>query len=188
MKNRFRIPSALLLLAALLPLIQLAADRAHAIDLGREVASTPYDGYMGNVERVFGKFRHIDLKVDDVRRALRTAKRFRYFFDRSNPYVAQLPKVTEATKSGDCKAKSLWVAEKMGDEKIRFVVGKQSRRSQIAHAWLLRPKDGIWYALDPTNESDLLLAERIEGRRLFPRYSYDSAFRYHHPSYSRYFE
>jgi len=54
-----------------------------------------------------------------------------------NPYEPTLPEVTEAMRAGDCKAKALWLAQKMGDSQSRYVVGKMDPNSRLSHAWLL---------------------------------------------------
>ena len=41
-------------------------------------------------------------------------------------------------------------------------------------------------SLRMTNESDILNAERIVGRKLIPQFSYTSSTRYQHPSYNQY--
>jgi hypothetical protein len=118
--------------------------------------------------------------MDEVRSQLRTARRLRYYFDPAQPYVPQLPEVTEATKQGDCKAKSLWLIKKMGDRSSRYVIGKASPGSSIWHAWLLWPKEGAWLILDPTTQSDLLNADRITGGKWDAKYSYNGSGAYTH--------
>jgi hypothetical protein len=138
------------------------------------------------VRQVFGKCGSATVSVETVRSQLRTARRYRYYYNPSNPYEPALPEITEARQAGDCKAKSLWLAQKLGDSSVRYVVGKPTANSRLSHAWLLWPKGGGWYAVDPTMETDLLLAERIVGRKLIPQYSYNGQRAFVHPSYHTY--
>lgn len=163
-----------------------ASAQAGEVDLGHPASGTPYDRYHGPVRQVLGRCGEATVSVETVRSQLRTARRFRYYYDASNPYIPALPEVTEAKHAGDCKAKSLWLAQKIGDSHSRYVVGKATTHSRISHAWLLWPKSGVWYAADPTMESDLLRADRIVGRKLFPQYSYSGHGAFIHPSYSTY--
>lgn len=118
--------------------------------------------------------------VEDVRASLRTARRFRYYFDSANPYVPVDPETTDATHQGDCKAKSLWLAWKMDDRRVRFTIGKATRGAKMSHAWLLWYEGSEWYALDPTMESDVLPMKRLSGRKLFPQYSFTATKTYAH--------
>jgi hypothetical protein len=155
------------------------------VDTGQP-SSTPYDRYMGPVRQVFGRFGGASPSVDEVRTQLRTARRFRYYFNAAEPYTPQMPEVTEARREGDCKAKSLWLASKMGDRSVRFVVGKTKPGAKMSHAWLLWSNGGTWLFLDPTMESDVLYAERLVGRKLIPQYSYSASSSYSHPTFSQF--
>ena len=169
----------LLLLSAFVALsLPLSAE----VDTGRPTSGTPYDRYLGPVRQVLGRSGGAPT-VDEVRSQLRTARRFRYYYDKSEPYIPQAPEVTESRQQGDCKAKAVWLASKMGDPKARYVIGKMLPNSRISHAWLLWSNGGTWLHLDPTNETDLLDAERIVGRKLIPQYSYTSSSTYSHPTY-----
>lgn len=147
---------------------------------GSVVSHTPYDPYLEPVRKTFARLRGSQPTIDEVRANLRTARRFHYYFDKSNPYRPIEPEITEATHQGDCKAKSLWLAWKMDDRRIRFAIGKAQPGSQILHAWLLWKDGNKWYALDPTKESDVLSLERIAGRKLLPKYSYSISSKYAH--------
>lgn len=174
---------------ARLLIIAVLSSRAglHAqVDTGRPTSGTPYDGYLSPMRQTYAGMRGGSPTTDDVRAQLRIAHRFRYFFDPAQPYTPQLPSVTESRGEGDCKAKSLWLANKLGDRRIRYVIGKVSPSSKIAHAWLLWPNGGSWTFLDPTNSSELILADRVVGRRLFSRYSYAGSSAYLHPTYGQY--
>src|SRR4051812_28435031 len=94
--------------------LSAAAD----IDLGSSVSRTPYDGYLGPMWQVLGKLSGGQPDVALVEQLTRQSNGFRYVFKKEQPYVPQTPEETEATKSGDCKAKSLWLASKMNTRKV----------------------------------------------------------------------
>ena len=150
------------------------------VNLGRVTPHSPYDAYLGPVRKTFARFRGSQPTVDEVRAQLRTARRFHYYFDNGNPYVPVEPEITDATRQGDCKGKSLWLAWKMDDRRVRFTIGKVTPSARMSHAWLLWNEGGEWFALDPTNESDLLPLQRIAGHKLFPQYSYSTSAIYVH--------
>jgi len=151
------------------------------IDLGRP-AATPYDRYHGPVRQVLARSGSGAPSIDEVRSQLRTARRFRYYFNKAEPYIPQAPEVTEAKRQGDCKAKSLWLADKMRDRNTRYVVGKAKPGDRLSHAWLLWANGGTWLFLDPTMESDVVYAERVAGRKLILQYSYTASSSYAHPN------
>jgi hypothetical protein len=186
LSQRLSIAARLMIFVALQLVFGTGVVPAGEIDLGHPTSRTPYDRYNGPVRQVFGNCGAATVSVETVRSQLRTARRFRYYYDPANPYEPALPEVTEAKRAGDCKAKALWLAQKMGDSRARYVVGKIDPNARLGHAWLLWPKSGTWYAVDPTNETDLLLAERIVGRKLFPHYSYNGQGAFVHPSYLTY--
>lgn len=113
-----------------------------------------------------------------MKQYVRTGKSFRYYM--KDPYVPQTPAETEASKSGDCKAKSLWVAWKMDDRSVRYVIGKARAVSQISHAWLMWPGPGGWFILDPTNFSSPLAANRVSRSEFTPIYSYTAGGKFAH--------
>lgn len=141
---------------------------------------------MGPVRAVYARSGSNSPTLDEVRADFRTARRFRYFFNKDEPYIPQAPEVTEARQQGDCKAKSVWLANKMLDRNTRYVVGKAKIGSKISHAWLLWPNGGEWFFLDPTMEGDVISADQVTGRKLIMRFSYRGSTAYAHPSYSQY--
>lgn len=172
----------------LLPLILTATCTLlrGAADTGRPCGSTPYDSNLGPMRQTYARLGSGSPSVSDVRAQLRTAYRFRYYYDPAQPYKPQLPAVTESKQQGDCKAKSLWLASKMGTRNARYVIGKATLSSRISHAWLLWSSDGGWIILDPTNTSDIIQADRVVGKKLVPRFSYSGSSTYSHPTYSQY--
>jgi hypothetical protein len=177
-------------LSLLLPLAFFAASTRFfgEVDTGRPTGGTPYDSYLGPMRQTYARLGGGSPSINDVRSQLRTAYRFRYYFDAAQPYTPQLPAVTESKQQGDCKAKSLWLANKMGTRSARYVIGKGAKGSRISHAWLLWPNGGSWIILDPTNTAEIIQAERVAGKRLFPKFSYSGGSAYSHPSYSQYFQ
>jgi hypothetical protein len=156
------------------------------VDAGRPVGGTPYDPYLGPMRQTYSRLGGGSPSINDVRSQLRTANRFRYYFDAGQPYTPQAPEVTESRKQGDCKAKSLWLASKMGTRSARYTIGKATTGSKIAHAWLLWSNGGEWVILDPTNNSEIIQADRVVGKKLIPKFSYSGGSAYAHPSYSQY--
>ena len=124
--------------------------------------------------------------MDEVRSQLRTARRFRYYFNPAQPYTPQTPEVTESRQEGDCKAKSLWLASKMKARGVRYAIGRAKPNADMSHAWLLWSNGGTWICLDPTLESDVLYADRLVGKKLITQYSYTGSGTYTHPTYSQY--
>ncbi len=100
-------------------LIATAALLRAEVDTGRPCGGTPYDSYMGPMRQTFARLGDGSPSVSDVRSQMRTAYRFRYYFDPAQPYTPQTPEVTESRQQGDCKAKSLWLAQQDGRRATR---------------------------------------------------------------------
>jgi hypothetical protein len=157
------------------------------IDLGYRSSSTPYERYMSSVKGVLRKVsgRPASASMDSVRKLMRQGRRFRYSF--TTPYTANLPSVTATRKAGDCKDKSLWLANRLNDSSVRYVIGKASRRSKMSHAWLYWKDDrGQWWILDCTNRSRPLRADRVSKNSYIPFYSYSKNGAYRHAGLSRF--
>ena len=174
----------------ILPIILFATSvRLGAeVDAGRPCGSTPYDAYMGPMRQVYAQMGGGSPSVNDVRSQMRTAYRFRYYFDPAQPYVPQTPAVTESRQQGDCKAKSLWLLSKMGTRDARYTLGKAKVGSRISHVWLLWSNGGTWIVLDPTATPEIMEAERVVGKKCIARYSYSGRNVYKHPTYSQYIQ
>jgi len=153
-----------------------------AFDLGASAGSTPYDPYLRPVKQVLGSLSGSGADLGRVSQLMRTGHAFRYSF--TEPYTAQLPSVTAATKKGDCKAKSLWLADQLGDRNIRYVIGKATRTSKISHAWLMWNDGSRWWVLDPTNVSKPIPADSTSRNEYIALYSYDSGRSYRHAGLS----
>src|SRR4051794_8981978 len=76
-------------------------------DLGSRVSSTPYDRYFGPIISTMASLGSNNPPLPQVEELVRTGRAFRYYM--KDPYIPQSPQETESSKSGDCKAKSLWV-------------------------------------------------------------------------------
>lgn len=149
-----------------------ASPRANEFDPGSPTSKTPYDAYLDPVYKVFHELGEGQPDESTVEKLVREGRAFRYFFNKDQPYVPQAPEVTEATKTGDCKAKSLWLAAKMNSRGVRFVIGKLSLGSPKSHAWLVWQSPQGWLILDATNYSKPLVPERVSPTELVPTYSY----------------
>ena len=78
-------------LILILPIILIATSvllRAE-VDTGRPCGGTPYDAYMGPMRQTYARLGDGSPSINDVRSQLRTAYRFRYYFDASQPYTPQ---------------------------------------------------------------------------------------------------
>jgi hypothetical protein len=143
-----------------------------AQDLGTATSSTPYDKYFGPMRTTLSALGSNHPPLDNVRDYVRTGRGFRYAM--KDPLVPQTPAETEATHSGDCKAKSLWVASKMDDHTVHFIVGKARAQSGMNHAWLLWKGPDGWLILDATMYSTPLDLARIGPNEFIPLYSFTS--------------
>jgi len=141
-------------------------------------ASTPYDRYMAPVHRVLRSLNGQPPSFEKVAALTRKGYNFRYVYD--EPYVAPLPQVTEARRAGDCKAKSLWLANAMNDPSVRYVIGKARRTSKISHAWLMWKYKGQWWILDPTNTPKPIPAASASPDEYIVFYTYDRNGSYKH--------
>jgi hypothetical protein len=118
--------------------------------------------------------------MERVEALMRQGFAFKYSFD--SPYLAAMPEVTAAKRSGDCKAKSLWLASCMNDKDVLYVIGKARLTSKISHAWLMWKKDGRWWILDPTNTAEPIPAEAVGPDDYLVNYSYNRNGSYCHPA------
>jgi len=169
----------------LLSLITLTAAgacfAAAPIDLGTSAGYTPYDRYMNPVKQVLTHLNGSAAPtMQQVCQWMNEGRNFRYSF--TDPYTAATPAVTAQIHAGDCKAKSLWLADQINDPSIRFVIGRARSSSKISHAWLMWKNEGRWWILDCTNFRQPIAADRINpDREYIPLYSYTKAgsFRHH---------
>jgi hypothetical protein len=148
------------------------------LDLGFPASATPYDAYMSPVKQVLTRLASEETSMDRVRALMHEGRAFRYSF--TSPYVAATPEVTATTRSGDCKAKALWLADELNDDSVRFVIGKAHRTSQMSHAWLLWQHDNRWWILDCTNNWDPIPADRVSSSQYIPYYSFAKDREYRH--------
>ena len=116
--------------------------------------------------------------MEQVCKLMREGRSFRYSY--TDPYRPALPAITADRKAGDCKAKSLWLCSQLGDENVRYVIGKVRRNAKISHAWLLWRNEGRWWILDCTNTSRPIAADTLSEHQYIPLYSYDKSGSYRH--------
>jgi hypothetical protein len=166
-----------LALSALLLAANLSASAA-VVDLGTAASATPYDRYLTPVKQVFNNIHTEGVTLDRVNALMRQGRAFRYAH--TEPYVPALPQDTAARHCGDCKDKALWLMDQLGDQNVRFVIGKLDRGSNVSHAWLLWEHDGQWWILDCTMLAHAIPAERASANEYVPLYSFskNSAFRH----------
>lgn len=165
-------------LSSLAGLFLAASSALAGFDLGTAAPSTPYEPYMRPVKQVLGTLEGQNASMDRVKQLLKTGYGFRYSF--TEPYVAASPEVTARTRTGDCKAKSLWLVDQMGDRHVRYVIGKARSTSKISHAWVMWNDGNRWWILDPTNTSRPIAADSVSKNEYIPLYSYDSGHAYRH--------
>ena len=139
---------------------------------------TPYDPYCGPVDAVMHHLNGASPSFATVASLVRQGYSFKYVFDA--PYLAQSPQETQAKRAGDCKAKSLWLASRMNDSSLRYVIGKARRTSRISHAWLMWKNQGRWWILDPTNVPEPIAADSVGPDDYIINYSYDRSGSYCH--------
>lgn len=155
------------------------ASATRAFDL-QAAGFTPYDRYMGSVRTVFAGLSSRQPTATDACRLMRISHSFRY--TPRDPYRADLPALTAARGAGDCKAKALWLYDRLGDSRALYVIGKLSTRAKASHAWLYWRYDGRWWILDPTNSSTPIAADTVDRGRYVPYYSFSRGVAYRHPA------
>jgi hypothetical protein len=163
---------------SILSLLLASAAGFAGVDLGASARSTPYDAYMHSVKQILGTLHGSSAEMSRVNTLMREGRNFRYSF--TEPYQAALPSVTASTHSGDCKAKALWLCEEMGDQNVRFVVGKMHANSKMSHAWVLWQHEGRYWILDCTNTSRPIAADTVSSRDYIPLFSWGKNGTYRH--------
>lgn len=171
-------PIRFLACLAALGLLSLSASASRSINLGEPTRSTPYDGYMAPVKNVLKRIDGSESSMQKAQQLLVEGRRFRYSF--TTPYTAASPQTTEATRSGDCKAKALWLCDRLNDPSVRFVIGKARRNSRISHAWVLWQHESRWFILDPTNNWEPIPADKVSSNEYIPTYSYSKRQEFFH--------
>jgi hypothetical protein len=157
-----------------------SAVLAGPLDMGTTTSHTPYDSYFGPVWDVLHHLSGAQPDSAVVEQLIREGHAFRYSYNQAQPYVPQTPSETEATKAGDCKAKSLWLASKMNCRSVRFVVGKARLASAMSHAWLIWQSPSGWLILDATNYSRSLDPGRLSPNEFIALYSYSPSGKFAH--------
>ena len=163
---------------ALSSLIFVKTAALAAIDLGSPAGYTPYDRYMSPVKQVLLGLRGQTTDMKRVQSLLSEGRSFRYSF--TDPYTAATPALTARTHTGDCKAKSLWLMDQLGDSKMRYVIGKARASSAISHAWVMWSDGNAWWILDPTNANRPIPADSTSPKEYIPLYSWSKNGSYRH--------
>jgi len=156
----------------------IGGSLAVAQDLGTPTSKTPFDAYLGPMRSVLSSLGGNHPEVPVVEGYVKVGRGFRYYM--KDPLVPQTPQETETSRAGDCKAKSLWVAYKMDDRHVRFVVGRIKSVSNMSHAWLLWKGPAGWLVLDPTFYSKPLEVARLGPGEFTPLFSYSAGGKYKH--------
>ena len=169
-----------LILSLLTVIAAQACFAASSIDLGTTAGYTPYDRYMSPVKQVLTHLGGAETpSMLKVRQLMSQGRSFRYSF--TDPYTAATPEVTAKIHAGDCKAKSLWLANQLNDPNIRYVIGRARSSSKISHAWLMWKNEGRWWILDCTNTREPIPADRINpSKEYIPLYSFSKVGTYRH--------
>lgn len=115
------------------------------------VSGTPYEQYLHVVRTTLSGIPEQRATFTETELLTRIGYGFRY--RQSHPYIPRPADEVERTGYGDCKDKALWLATRLGDESIRFVIGKQRAHSRESHAWLEWESGGVTWILDPTIRS-----------------------------------
>jgi hypothetical protein len=166
-----------LALVALVLAAKVSATAA-VVDLGTAANATPYDRYMTPVREVFSSIHGEDVSLDRVNALIRQGRAFRYAH--TEPYVPALPQDTASRHSGDCKDKALWLMDQLGDQNVRFVIGKLDRGSNVSHAWLMWQHEGRWWILDCTMLTHAIPADKAGNNEYVPLYSFGKGGVYRH--------
>lgn len=167
------------------PRLAIVLPRPVMIPAVRELALqpasyTPYDRYLGSVRRVIAE---LDARDADMLLAcdlMREGRRFRYVVN--DPYRADPPARTAARRAGDCKAKALWLYDRLGDPTALYVIGKLQRGARSSHAWVYWRSQGRWWILDPTDRTAPVAADSVAPNRYVPYYSFGKSGTYRHPA------
>jgi hypothetical protein len=135
-----------------------------------KVSETPYDAYMEGVHETLSRLQNRKPGIQEITKWMEIGYRFRY--QSGNLYSPKLPARTESSRSGDCKDKALWLAEKLNDRSIRYVIGRLHRETEENHAWLeWQGADGRWI-LDCTKSAVPFLVADGKSRQFVPLFSY----------------
>ena len=172
--------------ALALGLVSFTLSAFAGVDLGDSASRTPYDPYMQSVKHVLCSLDGNGATMDRVQKLMTQGRNFRYSYDTAQPYVAKSPEATAASHSGDCKAKALWLCNQLGDENVRFVVGKAHAGAKLSHAWVLWKEGttGKWYILDCTNNYRPIAADSVRQDDYVALYSWSKNGAYRHAASS----
>lgn len=166
---------------SLLALSALIASQFSALaftDLGTPASATPYDPYIAPVKDTLRSLEGPTAPMEKVKALMGRGRSFRY--SHTEPYRAALPEVTAARKVGDCKDKALWLCDQLGDENVRFVIGKMNRSAHVRHAWVLWNDGNEWWILDCTLNFRPIPVSKVAPGDYVPLYSWSKSGTYRH--------
>lgn len=149
----------------------------HELEL-QPAGFTPYDRYLDTVRTVMANLEPGEPTMALACRLIREGRGFSYRMD--DPYRADPPSVTAARRAGDCKSKSLWLYEQLGDPAALYVIGKSQRGVKKSHAWVYWRHEEQWWILDCTNRSQPIAAASVGKDRYIPYYSFSRVGSFRH--------
>ena len=142
-----------------------------------EVPASPYDSYMGAFKTVAARgSADRQITIDEVSHWTEEASSIRY--EHLSAYEWKSPAEVDATGTGDCKDKALWLYAKLteaGARDLEIVVGKKNSRSNEYHAWLYLTLGGRSYLLDPTYSGSVADLSEFRDDEYLPAYSYTAS-------------
>lgn len=105
---------------------------------------------------------------------------FQFRYSMTSAYRPKPPAVVEKRRAGDCKDKALWLAKRMNDPGIRYVIGKEFKGQRLNHAWLLWRHNNQWWVLDPARTDIPLRDAGARSLWHIPHYVYtrEGSYRY----------
>lgn len=158
------------IITGILAVCLIGAEVAEARSAQYASANGPWTG---RVKQVLNNLDGDKPSMEEVQQLLRTGRSFRY--RHTDPYLAKLPSETARSRSGDCKDKSLWLIDQMGDTNARYVIGKARRGSRMNHAWVKWNDGQRWWILDPAKSSRPIPADSVGSNSYIPLLSFSAS-------------
>jgi hypothetical protein len=137
-------------------------------EINAKSSGGPYEPYARPIRSVINQLDSDDADFDRVCQLMRRGRSFHYRMN--HPYRASSPEVTEALGEGSCQDKSLWLASRMNDDSIEYVIGRARGSSNGLHAWLQWKSHGHAWVLDCTNYSKPIRRDQIPHGQYVPYY------------------
>lgn len=134
------------------------------------VAATPYEKYLEVVRVTLSRLPAVRARFGRAAELVQTGYRIRY--QRTRLYQPRAADEVERTGYGDCKDKAHWLADRLGDDSVRFVIGRSYPHSSSNHAWVEWDANGTTWILDPTLHSAPRDRRLVPSGRFIPLWSY----------------